>query len=99
MKCVDCGRPIKTPTPDPFRCESCRLAREFGVTRVTDFRVDRVSIREADYWNLPERTRRLIETYGSQPMRIVNGNLEFEMSIERWPEIEASMRALTGTPK
>ena len=24
MICVDCGRSIPTPTPDPFRCPDCR---------------------------------------------------------------------------
>lgn len=26
--CVDCGQPLPTPTPDPFRCPRCRGDRD-----------------------------------------------------------------------
>ena len=25
LTCVDCGRPLPSPTPDPFRCAECRI--------------------------------------------------------------------------
>lgn len=25
LTCVDCGKPIETPTSDPFRCKACRV--------------------------------------------------------------------------
>ena len=30
MTCVNCGQPIPTPTPDPFRCPKCRGAKSLS---------------------------------------------------------------------
>lgn len=90
MTCVDCGRPIVTPTPDPFRCATCRI--QITPQRVTDFRVDRVELSVEDYWHLPAETRRLIETYASPrpPSRV--GVVAFEIAIYRWAEIQADAK-------
>lgn len=60
--------------------------------RVTDFRVDVLEIADADYWKLPDRTRELMRLYCREVPCQRPGVWRFEMSIERWPEIEASMR-------
>lgn len=26
-RCVDCGKPLPSPTPDPFRCPTCKGAK------------------------------------------------------------------------
>lgn len=64
------------------------------MTRVADFRVDVVNMLESDYWSLPTDTRRLIDTYARQPLKIVGGNLVFELPIYRWQEIQDSLRRL-----
>lgn len=66
---------------------------EFTPQRVTDFRVDRVTIREDDYWQLPADTRRLFETYGRR-LAAPPGLFAFEIAIYRWEEIDASLRRL-----
>lgn len=91
MTCVECRGPLPTPTPDPFRCPDCRG----GGKRVTDFRVDRVEIHDADWWALSRETRRLFEVYGREVPSGTVGVWAFEIAIYRWPEIEATMRRLT----
>jgi hypothetical protein len=63
--------------------------------QVTDFRIDTIEMAERDYWKLPERTRRLIETYACGGRLVVTGDrLRFELPIYRWAEIQASLRVL-----
>lgn len=90
MDCIECHEPLPMPTPDPYRCSACRA----GVHRVTDFRVDRVEIRDRDWWRLPPQTRRLFEVYARELPCVAPGVWAFELAINRWSEIEASMRRL-----
>lgn len=64
--------------------------------RVVDFRLDEIEISDADWWNLPSEARRLIETYARELPCKRPGYWRFEMSIERWPEIEAVMKRLSS---
>lgn len=59
-----------------------------GVDRVSDFRVDKVEMRAADYWALPADARRLIEAYASKLYEHADGRVTFEIAIYRWEEIQ-----------
>lgn len=61
--------------------------------RVTDFRIDTVSIAESAFWNLNAEVRKLIETYWSKARRN-GGNITFEIPIYRWAEINETLRRL-----
>src|SRR5206468_1360177 len=93
--CMECHRPMPTPTADPFRCPACALEASITPQRVTDFRIDRVEMSVEDYWRLPADTRRLIETYASPlaPARV--GAIAFEIAIYRWEEIQKTLNRLS----
>ena len=58
-------------------------------TRVTDFRIDKVEIWEADYYRLPAEAQRLIEAYASPIKASHPDKIAFEIPIYRWEEINA----------
>jgi len=86
----------RTPDDWPVRYTAAEEAWMNRATPVTDFRVDTVEISEADYWKLPERARRLIETYatGGRLVSARPGVWSFEIAIYRWEEIQKELRAL-----
>lgn len=62
--------------------------------RVTDFRIDKVEIWEADYYCLPAEARKLIETYASPIKASHRDKIAFEIPIYRWEEINAVLKRL-----
>lgn len=59
--------------------------------RVTDFRIDRVEIREDEFYRLPTKTQQLIQAYSSPLYSGKPDVLAFELPVYRWEEIKASM--------
>jgi hypothetical protein len=57
-----------------------------AVVPVTDFRVDRVAIRETEYYQLPPATQRLIAAYADQ-VQVVAGIVTFTLAVGRWDEV------------
>jgi len=61
--------------------------------RVTDFRIDKVEIWEADYYKLPTEARKLIEAYASPIKSSHRDKIAFEIPIYRWEEINSVIAA------
>lgn len=64
-------------------------------TRVTDFRIDKIELWEADYYRLPAEARKLIEAYASPIKASHQDKIAFELPIYRWQEINAALKRLS----
>lgn len=63
------------------------------MSRITDFRIDYVSMPSAEYWAMPLSVRALIEAY-SEKLREQNGRVTFELAIYRWDEIKTLLHQI-----
>jgi hypothetical protein len=55
--------------------------------RVTDFRIDKVEMSEADFYKLPARAQELLQAYWT-PLPSPTGKIRFELPIYRWDELK-----------
>ena len=63
------------------------------MSRVNDFRVDKVTMDAKVYWSLPQSVKDLIHAY-SEKLRTEDGRVCFELGVYRWEEIQAELNRL-----